>query len=68
MSLRQPKKNNQPNTVEIEKLIREYDTEPFNVHKKVENTNISDKELEIFLAWRREIRESEKEANQSWQS
>ncbi len=67
MSLRQPKKNNEPNTAEIEKLIREQGVKPFNVKELGGNTEISDKELEKFLAWRREIRESEKEASKSWQ-
>lgn len=67
MSLKQPKKNNQPNMAEIEKLIREQGTKPFNIREISENAEISDKELEKFLAWRREIRESEKEAGKNWQ-
>lgn len=65
MSLRQPKKNNTPNTAEIEKLIREQGTKPFDVKEISENVEVSDKELETFLAWRREIRESEKEASKN---
>ena len=67
MSLKQPQKNNTPNTVEIEKLIREQGVKPFNIKEITENVEISDIELEKFLAWRREIRESEKEASKNWQ-
>ena len=64
MSLKQPQKNNTPNTVEIEKLIREQGTKPFNISEITESGEILDNELEKFLAWRREIRESEKEVRQ----
>lgn len=67
MSLRKPKKNSEPNTAEIEKLIREQGTKPFKVKEISKNSGISDQELESFLAWRREIRESEKEASKNWQ-
>lgn len=67
MSLRQLKKTNKPNTVEIERLIREQGVKPFDISEVSENFDISDKELEKFLAWRNEIRESEREASKSWQ-
>lgn len=67
MSLRKSKKQNMPNTAEIEKLIYEQGTKPFNVKEMSENVEISDKDLEKFLAWRREIRESEREASKNWQ-
>lgn len=59
MSLRQPKKNNQPNVAEIEKLIHEQGAKPFNVNEISENIEISDEEFENFLTWRREIRHNE---------
>lgn len=65
MSLKQRKKNNAPNTAEMEKIIREQGTKPFDV-KEGENVEISDKELESFLAWRREVRQTEKEAGKNW--
>ncbi len=67
MSLRQTKHNDTPNTAEIEKIIREQGTKPFDANEVFENADISDKELEKFLEWRRDIRKSEKEANKSWQ-
>jgi hypothetical protein len=67
MSLRESKRVNTPNTEEIEKLIREQGTKPFNVKEIGENAEVSDKELEKFLSWRREIRQSEKEASKNWQ-
>ena len=67
MSLKQIKKNNQQNTNEIENLIREQGTKPFNIKEMSEDNEITDNELEKFLAWRRKIRESEKEASKNWQ-
>ncbi len=67
MSLKNLKQVGRPNTVEIEKLIHEQGSKPFDINEVTENTDISDKELESFLAWRREIRESEREANKNWQ-
>jgi cupin superfamily acireductone dioxygenase involved in methionine salvage len=60
MNLRKPKKNNNPNVAEIEKLIREQGVKPFDVKEISENADISDNELEKFFNWRREIREFEK--------
>ena len=52
--------------IDADEIARSKGIKPFDIHEAVEDPCISDEELEEFLAWRREIRKADVEAQKTW--
>jgi hypothetical protein len=65
MNLKRRKNNPSPNSKEIERLIDEQKSKPFDATILPESS-VTQKELDDFLKWRRDTKRSEREAQKNW--